>query len=170
MNEDNRILKTMQQELMRQRPSARWLVTDPDGRVLLFRFEHHEGALDGVKYWATPGGGLEGDETFEQAAVRELQEETGICVDTAGEHIAQCEVVFQLVDGSYVNNVERYFHICVSHTNLSKEGWTDYERKCMTASRWWSQQELSDSPEKIWPENLRSLLNSVQQKNKLMDQ
>ena len=26
----------------------------------------------------TPGGGLEGDETFEEAAVRELREETGI--------------------------------------------------------------------------------------------
>lgn len=160
----------MAEKMKPQRLSARWLVTDPGGRVLLFRFEHREGALDGVNYWATPGGGLEKDETFEQAAVRELQEETGIRVDNAGEQIAQCEVVFQLVDGSYVTNVERYFHICVGHTNLSTEGWTDDERKCMTASRWWSRQELSDTAEKVWPEDLLTMLNRVQQKNKLMDQ
>jgi ADP-ribose pyrophosphatase YjhB (NUDIX family) len=160
----------MQQEVLRQRPSARWLVTDPDGRVLLFRFEHDQGALAGVSYWATPGGGVEQGETFEQAAVRELQEETGIAVVDAGVQIAQCEVVFQLVDGSYVNNIERYFHICVADTNLSKEGWTDYERQCMTATRWWSQQELRLTEEKVWPENLLAMLAAVQQGNRLADQ
>lgn len=158
------------QETQRQRPSARWLVTDPLGRVLLFRFEHHEGALVDVCYWATPGGGVEDGETFEQAAVRELQEETGICVVDVGTQIAQCEVVFQLVDGSYVNNVERYFHIRVANTNLTKDGWTTYERECMTATRWWSRQELHDTQEKVWPENLLTMLNTVQQKNKLLDQ
>jgi hypothetical protein len=58
----------------RRRPSARLLITDPAGRVLLFRFVYQRGALAGQSYWATPGGAVEEGETFAQAAVRELQE------------------------------------------------------------------------------------------------
>ena len=52
------------------RRAARLLVIDPKGCVLLFQYED-----DGRKWWATPGGGLERDETFEQAAAREAGEE-----------------------------------------------------------------------------------------------
>ena len=36
--------------------------------------QHREG---GRTYWTLPGGGVEKDETFEEAAVREMREETG---------------------------------------------------------------------------------------------
>ncbi len=45
------------------------------------RYEPYE------SYWALPGGGLEPDETLEQAAVRELREETGV-EDTFMEQLA----------------------------------------------------------------------------------
>jgi 8-oxo-dGTP pyrophosphatase MutT (NUDIX family) len=114
------------------------LITDPLGRVLLFRFEHRTGALAGSSYWATPGGGVEGKETFEEAAIRELWEETGIRVDHVGLPIGQRQVVLQLSDGEYVNEDERYFHVRVSSNRVSTAGWTADEVDCITDHHWGS--------------------------------
>lgn len=146
---------------MRERPAARLLITDPLGRVLLFRFEHRTGALAGSSYWATPGGGVEANETFEQAAIRELWEETGIRVDHVGRQVGQRRLVFQLADGEYVNEDERYFHVRVEGNHLSTAGWTAYEVECMTEHRWWGQGELAQATEKIWPENLAEMLKAA---------
>ena len=69
---------------MRTRPSARLLVLDPAGRILLFRFVHRRAARAGEDYGATPGGAVADGETFEQAAIRELAEVTGIRVEDIG--------------------------------------------------------------------------------------
>src|SRR5215469_17862934 len=57
-----------------QRRAARVVLLDPRNRVLLMRYD--DGPPNG-SHWATPGGGLEPGETYEQAALRELAEETG---------------------------------------------------------------------------------------------
>lgn len=54
-------------------PSVTILVLDKDKRVLLVR--HHNDNL-----WVAPGGMIEPDENPEDAAVREMQEETGCLV------------------------------------------------------------------------------------------
>ena len=103
---------------MRRRPSARLLITDPAGRVLLFRFVHKKGALAGQSYWATPGGGLEDGETFAQAAVRELREETGIQLESVGEPVTRNEFELQLPDGEWVIADEEYFRVRIHQTEL----------------------------------------------------
>lgn len=143
---------------MRLRPASRLLITDPADRVLLFYFEHRTGALAGKSYWATPGGGVEEGESFEAAAIRELWEETGIQVTEVGNQIAQRQLVLQLSNGEYVNEDERYFRIRVTDTQLSRNGWTAAEVECMTAHHWWSQAELEQTTEKVWPENLIAML------------
>lgn len=57
----------------RHRLSAGALV-EQDGRLLLVR-HHKPGVYD---FWVAPGGGVQGDETLEQAACREVREEAGI--------------------------------------------------------------------------------------------
>jgi 8-oxo-dGTP diphosphatase len=143
---------------MRHRPAARLLVTDPLGHVLLFRFDHRTGALAGTSYWATPGGGVELGETYETAAIRELNEETGILIINVGPVIARREIVFQLANGERVLEVEQYFHISVPNKYISLNGWKATERETMTGYRWWTLPELAQTREQISPDNLIDLL------------
>src|SRR5215216_1940950 len=57
------------------RQAARVLLLDSSDRIFLMLFAPGE---NGAGVWITPGGGLEPDETFEQAAVREVWEEVGL--------------------------------------------------------------------------------------------
>jgi mutator protein MutT len=50
------------------------ILTDPDNRILL----GHRTTTDEPPTWCLPGGHVEPGEAFEQAAIRELAEETGI--------------------------------------------------------------------------------------------
>jgi 8-oxo-dGTP pyrophosphatase MutT (NUDIX family) len=55
---------------------ARIICTDPRGAVLLLRWRD---PTDGRIFWEPPGGGIEQGETPRDAALRELNEETGLC-------------------------------------------------------------------------------------------
>ena len=146
---------------MRSRPSARLLVLNPSGRVLLFRFVFKQGALAGQDYWATPGGGVEEGETFEQAPIRELEEETGIRLRDIGPEVGQREFVLQLPDGERVMADERYFLVRSEATSLSRDGWTALETEVMVDHRWWSRDELARTSDTVWPENLLAMISAA---------
>ena len=147
---------------MRQRPAARLLVLDPEGRLLLFKFVNLPGSGAGRAFWATPGGALDPGETYAEAARRELFEETGFEVADIGQQAAQRTVAFTTAEGVEVSADERYFLVRVGAMALSRDNWTALERATMKDHRWWTPAELRAPAEQVWPEDIAAMLESVQ--------
>src|ERR1035438_9118519 len=68
---------------MKGRRTARVMVFDPAGRVLLIRCAVMRADGEFV-FWLTPGGEIEAGESPLEAARRELQEELGLRVEVVG--------------------------------------------------------------------------------------
>ena len=147
---------------LRPRPSARLLVVDPDGRVLLFRFAFARGPLAGRIFWATPGGALDPGESFEDGARREMAEETGLSIGHPGPQVARRQFEMVAPEGDGVLADERYFLVRVDPFTLADAGWTDLEREVMTEHRWWTPAEIAAAAEKIYPEDLVEMLAAAQ--------
>jgi 8-oxo-dGTP diphosphatase len=135
------------------RPAARLLVIDANRRVLMFHFTPPNGA----DFWATPGGACDPGETYAQAARRELIEETGIDADP-GPEVAQRTCEFTTIEGQDVWSDERYFLVRVADCAISADGHTELERRVMTGHRWWTLDELRETRQTVFPDDLADLV------------
>jgi 8-oxo-dGTP pyrophosphatase MutT (NUDIX family) len=142
-------------QTLRVRPAARLLVVDPANRVLLFHYKPASGAHD---YWFTPGGAVDPGETFEQAAVRELAEETGIVVPSIAPALDERKVPIEMFSGEHVLAHERYYRVDVPFSEVKRDGWTQEELEVDAAHRWWPLAELAASNERYFPEDLLELI------------
>ncbi|MGP8436154.1 NUDIX hydrolase [Paraburkholderia fungorum] len=147
---------------MRRRQAARLLIINSSARILLFRFIASFAAPNVQSYWGTPGGGLDMGESFEQAAIRELLEETGISVNAVGPEVGRREVVLTLPTGERVLSDERYFLVRPPHCKISTAGWTPEERDVTIGYRWWSLAELRSHPAVVQPDNLVELFDRIE--------
>lgn len=141
---------------LRIRRAARLIVLDPEGRALMFRYD----VPGRDPFWVTAGGECEPDESFAEAARRELLEETGIIADP-GPEIARMTPEFVTVEGEPVQADERFFLVRVAEARIDTSGHTALEQALMTRHRWFTLAELDSWPEAVFPVNLAAMIRSL---------
>jgi 8-oxo-dGTP pyrophosphatase MutT (NUDIX family) len=143
------------------RHAARVLVVDEEGRVLLL-FGRDATLADDPGWWITPGGGVDGDESLADAAIREVFEETGCRLAAVTGPIGERDTAFQF-EGIDIHQLETFYSARVEHFEPRPSGWTEIELRTLLAHRWWTETELAETGETVYPENLLELLHRARQ-------
>jgi 8-oxo-dGTP pyrophosphatase MutT (NUDIX family) len=140
----------------RHRLTSRVLLFDEQDRVLLFWTKGS--VLAQQTRWITPGGGVEPGETHEQAARRELQEETGLVVENLGSVVWSEDFAVDYVGGDHDTGHVEFFAIRTNNFEPSNENWTPSEHVDVLKHHWWSLAELISTTEPYEPLHLVSLI------------
>lgn len=137
----------------RRRPTARVLPIDPDGRVLLLRTWPHGGREP--DWWYCVGGGVDPGETHEEAALRELFEETGCTTATLGTCLYTRD---RPVPARQRVFAERVFLARTPAFTAVPTAPDDAERRVHFRFHWWSPAAIATTTDRFDPPELRTHL------------
>ena len=141
--------------------SARALLVDPSDRVLLMQLASGRISLAPTEsrktFWLIPGGSLNLGETFEDALMREIFEETGLRLTHPG-HWIWISPNRIMREGRPVDTLARVYIQRVQNFEPIPKALTEEERDSFRGLRWWSLEEIDNSNELFIPGQLASLL------------
>jgi 8-oxo-dGTP pyrophosphatase MutT (NUDIX family) len=147
------------QKPLRLRRAGRVIVLDPQGKVLLFRYDDPP---PNGRHWSTPGGGLDEGESFHDGAVRELAEETGwtdvpVGTDVLGDRTFTMDYMDELV-----RQHEQLFpaRVDVPERELGQVA-AMHATDGIAAWRWWGLDELDTTSDDIWPKDLPDIIRRI---------
>jgi 8-oxo-dGTP pyrophosphatase MutT (NUDIX family) len=115
-----------------RRRAARIIAIDEWGRVLLVQYARHTGE----RFWATPGGGLEANESFEGAAIREAAEELGVSAVNL-TLLWTASAVFEAA-GRTIDQEERFFLLKLDRSVPTMDVEEAHRAEGILQLRWWT--------------------------------
>ncbi|WP_433340148.1 NUDIX hydrolase [Streptomyces sp. CA-253872] len=140
---------------VRTRRTSRVLLTDPEGRLLLLCAR--DPRTPGAAWWFTVGGGIEAGESPVAAALREVEEETGLVLspDRLGPVVWTRHALYT-VDGVRTDQDEE-FRVVVLDAAETAAVRVD-TREATHGHRWWSARALAATAETVRPRGMAARL------------
>ena len=143
-----------------RRQSTRVAVLDRDDRVLLIRAR--DPAPPHAETLLLPGGAAEGDETLEQAALRELREETGLALPRLDGFLGSVDTEFEL-GGRHRMQREAVFFAQVDRVVVDAAvlgAGVEHAAELLDVA-WWPLDDALSSGLPVYPDQLPALLESL---------
>ena len=142
------------------RETARVVLVNNENEVFLLLTEF-DPEVNLPARWLTPGGGIDQGETILSAALRELQEETGLQTtpDSLETFLGKFEGTWHWGDGkNHHTYVDHIYLLRINNFQMDDSNWTVDERRDILQYRWWNLTDLIDSGERVSPPGLLEAL------------
>lgn len=143
-----------------ERRAVRLVVLDTDQRVLLFHTRDPDHPDLGT-WWELPGGGIDEGETYLDATLRELHEETGIVAAThqVGQPLWRRRASFRHRQRRHLQDeVVVTVRLDGSGPDVDETHRFEYEKENYFGFRWWPVADLVASQRRFYPGRLPALL------------